>query len=130
MEEGNHAHQRLALVLRWTARIWSVATIALVLAFIIGERGQGPGPRDLLFFLFFPIGICAGMVVAWWKERLGGIITVGSLLVFYVLQYAIAGRLPRGPWFLVFAAPGLLFLLSSWAHAAPSGPIHEPQHSH
>ena len=131
MEAQTHGHKTVALVLRWVARIWSIATIALVLAFIFGERGKGPGPRDLVLFLFFPVGICVGMVLAWWKERAGGIITVASLAVFYVLQYAMAGRFTKGPWFLAFAAPGFLFLLASWARMRPTRPVEaQPQHSH
>jgi len=99
--------------LRWIARIWSAATIALVLAFIVGERSLPSGPREWLGFLFFPFGICVGMILAWKKESLGGLITVGSLLASYVVHFATTGRLLKGWAWLAFAAPGFLFLLSS-----------------
>jgi hypothetical protein len=67
--------------------------------------------RDLALFVFFPIGICLGMVVAWRWEGLGGGITVGSLAAFYLLYHLISSWFPPGPYFVIFAAPGFLFLL-------------------
>jgi hypothetical protein len=63
--------------------------------------------------LFFPFGIATGMIIAWRKEFIGGSITVGCLLVFYVIHLATAGRFPKGWAWLAFAAPGFLFLLSA-----------------
>jgi len=60
---------------------------------------------------FFPFGVCVGMIVAWRWEGLGEGITVGSLLAFYVALRVINGRFPRGPWFALIAAPGILFLI-------------------
>jgi len=102
-----------ASALRWIARVWSVATIALVLAFIVGERSLPSAPREWLGFLFFPFGICVGMIVAWKKESLGGFITVASLLAAYLIHFATTGTLLKGWAWLAFAAPGSLFLLSS-----------------
>jgi hypothetical protein len=96
--------------IRWAARVWSIATIGLVLLLLAGEPFN-PTPAEWLGLLFFPVGICAGMIVAWWREGLGGSITVGSLVVFYMIHFATAGTLPRGWAWLVFAAPGFLFLL-------------------
>jgi hypothetical protein len=50
------------------------------------------------------------MILAWWREGLGGGVTVGSLVAFYILHTATAGNVPRGPWWLVLAVPGFLFL--------------------
>jgi len=51
------------------------------------------------------------MILAWWKEGVGGSVTVGSLLVFYAIHLATARTLPKGWAWLVLAAPGFLFLL-------------------
>jgi len=107
-------HQRWVHALRWTARIWSVLSVALVLAFIVGERDNPSGLNEWLGFLFFPFGISVGMIISWWKEALGGCITVGSLLVFYMVRLTTAGMFPQGWAWLAFAAPGFLFLLSSF----------------
>jgi hypothetical protein len=102
------------LALRWTARIWSVLSVTLVVAFIVGEGSHPSGASEWLGSLFFPVGICVGMILAWWKEGLGGWITVGSLLAFYGIHRVTAGAFPSGWGWLAFAAPGLLFLVSSW----------------
>ena len=113
MEGRTHRYQRLVSALRWTARVWSVASVGLVLAFIVGEGNNPSGPNEWLGFLLFPVGISVGMILAWWKEGLGGSITVGSLLAFYVVRLTTAGTFPKGWAWLAFAAPGFLFLLSS-----------------
>ena len=119
MEGRTDRPRRWILALRWTARIWSVASVALVLAFIVGEGFDPSGLNEWLGALLFPIGISVGMILAWWKEGLGGSITVGSLLAFYVVHLATAGTFPKGwPW-LAFAAPGFLFLLVSYLSRRP-----------
>lgn len=106
------ADRRPWSVLRRTARAWSVVSIALVLAFIVGEGVHPAGASEWLGLLFFPFGICAGMLVAWRREGLGGAITIASLLLFYVVHFATAGTWPRGWAWLAFAAPGFLFALT------------------
>lgn len=105
--------QRWVPALRWTARVWSVASVALVLAFIVGEGSHPSGPKEWLGFMFFPVGICVGLILAWRIESLGGSITVGCLVAFYVVRLTTAGAFPKGWAWLAFAAPGFLFLLSS-----------------
>ena len=77
------------------------------------------GPIERLGVLFFPVGISVGMILAWWREGLGGSITVGSLLAFYVVHLTTAGTFPKGWAWLAFAAPGFLFLLSSHLRRRP-----------
>lgn len=109
------------VLVRWTARFWSVATIGFVLAFIVGEGVHLSGLHQWIGFLFFPIGVCAGMLVAWRSEGMGGIITVASLLAFYAVSLVSLGRAPGGWAFLAFAAPGFLFLLA-WSLSPPRPP--------
>jgi hypothetical protein len=81
------------------------------------EEGFNPAQfalRDLVGLLFFPFGVGVGMIVAWRWEGLGGVITIGSLLAFYAALRIMDGRFPRGPWFALVAAPGVLFLVCWW----------------
>lgn len=101
---------RTVTVVRWIARIWGAASILILLAFAFG------GGEHLRFtaseavaFLFFPIGVIAGLAVAWWRELAGGLITVASLAAFYLYALAINDRWV-GPYFLLFAAPGFIHL--------------------
>lgn len=107
----------VALTLRRIARGWSIASIGFVLLIFLGEvifpHAEGPFRlRDLVLFVFFPIGTCAGMILGWRWEGLGGTITIGSLLAFYAALRIMDGRFPGGPFFALVAAPGLLFLFS------------------
>ena len=109
----------LALTVRRMARGWSIASMGFVLLIFLGElifpHAEGPVRlRDLVLFVFFPIGICAGMILAWRWEGLGGGVTVGSLLGLYTAMRVMDGRFRGGPFFALVAAPGFLFLLS-WA---------------
>ena len=106
-------HHTLGRVLRWTARVWSVVSIGLLLGFLVGEGLNPSGMHEWIGLLFFPLGISLGMLLAWRNERLGGTITVVSLFVFYVVHLTTAGTFPAGFAWLAFAAPGFLFLLSS-----------------
>ncbi len=69
---------------RWLARAPSVLSIGLLVLFIIGE---GSGPHDIatrqwIGLLFFPFGVVVGMLVAWKREALGGLLSIGSLVCF------------------------------------------------
>jgi hypothetical protein len=116
-----------AAAVRWVARIGSIASGALLLAFVFGE-GVNPATltiEEWLGLAFFPGGIILGMIVGWRREGWGGAITLLSLLGFYALQYALTSEMPRGPYFFAFALPGLLFGISWWLHGEPFD--HPPQ---
>ena len=104
------------IVLRWTARVLSLLSIAIILLFIIGE-GFNPArvtAGEWALFLCFPFAVVVGLIVAWRNEALGGMMAVGGLLGFYLTHAVLAaGHLPRGWAYLVFASPGFLFLLSA-----------------
>lgn len=106
----------LRLFFHWLARISSIISIGIILLFFIGE-GFNPVKlvlREWVGFLFFPLGIAVGMIVAWRREKLGGIITISSLLLFYGVHFLFSGELPRGWAWFIFSSPGILFLMSEW----------------
>jgi len=117
MNETRTSAKRPVTVIRWIARLWSIASVGFVLLMFIGSglaEGFNPAQfafRDLVGLFFFPFGVCLGMIVAWRWEGLGGGITVGSLLAFYAALRVMGGRFPRGPYFALVAAPGILFLV-------------------
>lgn len=98
------------LIVRWIARIASVASLAM-LALFATSGGNFPTLGEWLLIAFFPVGVALGMILAWWREILGGGITVGSLVIFYLLMAAQSGKVPTTPWFLVFASPGIALLI-------------------
>jgi hypothetical protein len=97
--------------LRWIARAGSLLSILLILMFLKGFHPSQVRPREWVGLMFFPAGVMAGMIVAWWKEGFGAGITLVSLLVFYGVYGLLMGS-RVGSWaFVVFASPGFFFLL-------------------
>lgn len=113
-------------VLRWTARVLGVASTLLLLAFAFGGREHFQLTAvEAVGFLFFPVGVIVGFALAWWRELTGGLVTVGSLALFYLWLYSRDGRLPAGPYFILFASPGFLHiasaLLAAWGRSTSTG---------
>lgn len=103
--------------LRWIARIGGVASTLMLLAFAFGGNEHlRLNATEAVAFLFFPLGIIAGFGLAWRRELLGGLLTIGSLAMFYLWIFVSSGRIPTGPYFLLFATPGLFHLLALFAH--------------
>jgi hypothetical protein len=114
---------RPVLLLRWTARILSILSLGIIILFIIGE-GFNPTKltvNEWLLFIFFPIGVTIGMIVGWWKENIGGLITIGSFILLYGVHYITSGRFPHGLAFLTFSSPGIVFLLSWYQNRKING---------
>jgi hypothetical protein len=113
--------RRLALVLRWSARLTGLLSIGVLLLFLTGEDGLIAGwakvrPAEWVGLLFFPFGVLLGLALAWWREALGAAVAAVSVAAFYAHYVLLSGRLPGGPWFLVFTAPAALFFASWLAH--------------
>jgi hypothetical protein len=110
-------------VLNWVARIWTLASVAFVLIFLFGEGLQSHGVRptaaEWVGLALWPGGVGLGLIVAWFRARRGGLIATSSLIAFYVWNLLERGAVPRGPFFILVAAPGLLFLLSSYLSRPP-----------
>jgi hypothetical protein len=106
---------RLGDVVRWTARTLSILSTFVLSLFVFGEPFPVAKIRavEWLGLMLFPVGVVVGFVVAWWKEGLGGAITIASLLAFYlVFGFLLTGDLNMGWGFFVLASPGFLFLIS------------------
>lgn len=98
--------------LEWFARTASITSIALLALIFFGEAFHPSeiSPQEWAGLIFFPIGVVAGMIIAWRKEALGGFLTVASLAAFYLVYGYILRNHIGGWFFLAFAAPGFLFL--------------------
>lgn len=105
-----------ATAVRWVARIWSIASIAFVLIFFIGawssDTGSGPSATEWVGIALFPVGVCVGLVLGWFREGLGSAIATCNFIGFYFWLIIARGQLPRGPYFLLVALPGILFAIS------------------
>lgn len=117
----------LLLAVRWTARISSILFIGVFMLMFVGE-GFDPAkvrPLEWLMLFFGPFGLMLGMILGWWKEGLGGAITILSLFISLLVgDYSGSG----GGYMLICASPGFLFLLSwllSKTMETPNMPAHE-----
>jgi hypothetical protein len=103
-----------ANIVRWAARITSLVSLAFVLIFIFGNMfGEGLSLFDfqstigILSFICFPVAVIVGLLIAWKWEGIGGMITMGGTLGFFILDPNSTANL-----FLIgLTAPGLLFLI-------------------
>ena len=103
---------RVRTTIRWIARIWSIPSIVTLLLpyFVEGLYWLGATSiREVIGHICF-FAVLVGLILAWRWEGLGGSLTVGGLAAFYVTWW-LHGEHPRGPFFLLVAAPGFLFLL-------------------
>jgi hypothetical protein len=116
MDFQNNFFSITSLLIRWTARIFSLVVIIFLILFAIGgsefTRSITESGWAWAGLLFFPLGTSVGMLLSWWREGLGAAVTAGSLVIFYLINYLGWGTFPSGPFFLLFSAPGFLFGIS------------------
>jgi len=110
-------------LIRTIAKGWSAIMIVLmglfILAHFFSSGGEGTlpiKPVEIIAMIFFPIGVLVGMAVSWKWEKEGALMTIISVIVFFLLI-----MFPRGvglrmfPTMFVIAGPSLLFLYASLA---------------
>lgn len=109
----------IPLPLRWAARILSLFSLSLLTLFMVGEHFNffALEPRERLLAVFFPLGVIAGLLLAWRWEAVGGVLSLLCLASFYVVHWFGSGRFPTGWAFAALTVPGLLFLLTAVASA-------------
>lgn len=95
--------------IRWSARAASLASLGM-LAIFLTSGGGAPTSFELLLFACFPVGVAIGMSLAWFREIAGGLVALSSLVAFHLLFLLAGDRPPSGPWFAIFASPGLVLL--------------------
>jgi hypothetical protein len=108
-------------VIELIARVGSIASITFLALIFFGEGSFRPSEisrNEWIGLAFFPIGVVLGMIIAWWKEGVGSVLTVGSLIGFYVVYGYLFRNHIGGWWFIVFASPGFLFLLHWFVNSA------------
>jgi hypothetical protein len=101
-------------VLRWSARVASIVSVAFLLLFAAGEGFSQARPREWVGLSFFPLGVVVGLVMAWWREGLGAAVAAASLSAFYLVYGVLLSGRVGGPWFVIFTSPAALFF-ASWA---------------
>jgi hypothetical protein len=106
---------------RWVARGLGLALLGIVLLFFIGEGIMGGDMPNLLtmslsedFMLLALLMTLLGIVVAWHWEGIGGLLIVGSVLLFESINALLLGYWRIGVFDPLFVLVGLLFLWNWW----------------
>lgn len=110
----------LPIVVRWLARVASVAAVLFVLAFAVGEgfAGASLSGTETAYLAIFLAGLLANLA-AWRWEITGALIALVALFGLAVLQLAAHGGLP-GPWFFaLLGVPALCYLLARALRVSP-----------
>lgn len=106
----------IAFIARWVARAWSILNILIIFLFAIGESlrpvGPVPGYQEWIGLALWPVGVAVGLLLSWLREVLGGLLAIACLIAFYIWNLLRSGHLPPGPFFILIAAPALVFLLA------------------
>ena len=100
---------------RWTARIVGLLLVGVLSLFAVGE---GFDPMQFkgveLGMMVALLMALMGMVVLWWREGIGGAISLAGMIAFYGLNFAASGKLPGGPVFPFCFLPGVLALVCAY----------------
>jgi len=110
--------------LRWIARITGTLMVIFLLIMFIGEALEGSkkhegspfasvSPLILIIFVVWGVAL-AGLVVAWWKEGIGGMISLISYMLVYILNLfnkEAAMRWNAITLFLFLSLPAILYLI-------------------
>lgn len=109
---------RAAHVFRVVARVLSVVLLVFAVALFIAytRAGEGPfniaGPRQNVADPWEPalsLVALAGLMIAWRWEVLGGVLAVGGMVVFEIVDlFAVSVTQP----IIMFGPPGVSFLLA------------------
>ena len=109
---------RTAKPVRWIARITGslVAAFWLFIGIVSGIGEPAPWPLESAILAALIIVSALGVLIAWWREGLGGLVIIGCAVANSVFAFFAAGHsrgmailIAGGPWLVV----GSLFL-ASW----------------
>ena len=105
-------------MIRWSARFWAVIVVAIILFIFIAhviEDGIGPLTeltlRETLMMIAFVV-TTVSLLLGWKWELVGGSLTLAGMVAFYLIDFAFSGSFPQGPFFLMIAFPGVLFIIA------------------
>ena len=110
---------RVQSVILWTARVIDSVLLVFVLIFLMAhifgkdESGEGfSNSGEIIQFICFPVGLVAGLLIAWRWEGVGGLVSTLSMTTLFVMRSELVGN----PYMIIMIIPGLLFLLYWFLH--------------
>lgn len=67
--------------------------------------------QEYIMLLFFPLIYTTGLILGWFKPKLGGVVSIYGIIAFIILEFIFNFREIEF-FFLIFAIPGAFFLAS------------------
>ena len=102
-------------VIRWSARTLAGLLAMLILTLAIGHALSSEGlpnpfehPLPVQLEFAGMLVILAGMIVGWKWQKIGGLLIIGGMLIFHIIE----GKFWLNWTFELFDLTGILFLLS------------------
>ncbi|QSX05673.1 hypothetical protein JYG23_13555 [Sedimentibacter sp. zth1] len=117
MKNNISKYDRKLKIVRWIARVIGSLSTAFFLFMIIGDLMFISEPYTLegVMVVGFAIVLTVGVLIAWWKEGIGGVILTISAIAFAMFIYFTAGRYKVLASVLIsspFLISGVLFLIT------------------
>lgn len=112
--DSQEKSQKLTKVLRWTARVWSIPAILFAGGNLLFPESNGG--VEVFWYEWLALGAMFASVfallLAWWKEKIGGWASLGLLIMSVIIYGIYAGEFFPAWWILLIgiAAPAILFL--------------------
>jgi hypothetical protein len=67
---------------------------------------------DTILMIIFII-MLIGVIIGWFRELIGGVWIISGFIVFLVAHLVVSGEMLSGPWFWIFPALGIIYIISS-----------------
>jgi hypothetical protein len=118
--------RKIAPWLRWSAQGVGMLLVLLIAFMVVGEALASKGPVALPQLTPFETwGVVAvfismaGILLAWWRPRPGGGLTLAGGTLFNLIQSLESKQLDLFWFAVVFMVVGALLLASGWLSKAP-----------
>lgn len=103
--------------IRWFARIVGAVVVVFVLFMYIAYAIEPQGSNRMSFaeipLILGMLLMLGGIIIAWFREKIGGIIAIGGFLLFLVYELISTGSF--NAWIsIIFPLLGLLYLFCWW----------------
>jgi hypothetical protein len=111
-----------ATPVRWIARAAAALLIGFLALFMVGNGGlpnvlTQPGPVQLESLGL--VTIVVGAVLGWWREIVGGALSLVGFVLFCAVELAVNGSLPGGA-IPLFCIPGIALIVSGLLNRDPT----------
>ena len=107
-------NQRALITIRWIMRGIGGLIAGLMVFMVAGYAYQKgsllPEGKDIIYFLFAPIGYTLGLIIALKWEGIGGSIIICSVIGWHTAFGIVQGKPQIGSAIDLFMLPGVLFL--------------------